>query len=84
LPAQPDPLDLDWRDAGCGETCALLDRYVEAELAGEDVREHFLGVAVHLDRCPACRADHDGLITAVTRSRSRSPGRPRRRKPSPA
>ncbi|MDA0159051.1 hypothetical protein OM076_02140 [Solirubrobacter ginsenosidimutans] len=62
-------LELDRRDAGCGHTCAVLDRYVDAELAGHNARARFGGVAVHLERCPACRADHDGLIATTRRTR---------------
>jgi SAM-dependent methyltransferase len=51
-------LALDPCDAGCGVTCAVLDRYVEAP----DGRVRFPGVAAHLAVCPACRADHDGLL----------------------
>jgi anti-sigma factor RsiW len=61
-------LDLDGRDAGCGHTRAVLDRYVDAELAGCNARARFQGVAVHLERCPACRADHDGLIATTRRT----------------
>jgi len=59
-------LALDERDAGCGATCAALERYVEAELRGERSGAWFEGVAVHLSRCTACRTDHDGLV-AVTK-----------------
>jgi hypothetical protein len=67
-------LALDDRDAGCGSTCAVLERYVEAELAGGDAGEELPGVAVHLERCPACRADHDGLL-ALIEGGHRGPGR---------
>jgi hypothetical protein len=60
-------LRLDPRDAGCGATCALLERVVEAEVAGADGAARFPAVAHHLERCPACRADHDGLLEAVVR-----------------
>jgi hypothetical protein len=70
LRARPDPIDaalgLDARDAGCGETCALLERYVEAERRGLNARARFPGAAVHLDFCPACGADHDGLLALTT------------------
>jgi hypothetical protein len=54
-------LAVDPRDAGCAVTCAVLDRYVEAD----DARGRFPGVAVHLAVCPACRADHDGLLELI-------------------
>ncbi|HEY6887518.1 MAG TPA: hypothetical protein VI300_07055 [Solirubrobacter sp.] len=73
MPRRPDPiealLDIDPRDAGCGHTCEVLERYVEAELAGRKVPARYRGVAVHLERCPACRADHDGLIATTRRTR---------------
>jgi catechol 2,3-dioxygenase-like lactoylglutathione lyase family enzyme len=56
-------LALDARDPGCRATRDALDRYVEAELAG---REPDAAIAIHLRRCPACRADHDGLL-AITK-----------------
>jgi hypothetical protein len=34
------------------------------ELAGEDPVRVFPGVAVHLQSCAGCRADHDGLLEA--------------------
>jgi hypothetical protein len=40
----------------------VLERYVEAELGGDDAGAGFPGAAVHLSRCPACRVDHDGLL----------------------
>jgi predicted anti-sigma-YlaC factor YlaD len=49
-------------DAGCRVTRDALDRYVEAELAG---REPDAAIALHLRRCPACRADHEGLLAAA-------------------
>jgi enoyl-CoA hydratase/carnithine racemase len=59
-------LELDDRDAGCDATRSALERYVEAELRGEDAADRFPGVAVHLAVCPACRTDHDGVL-ALTR-----------------
>jgi SAM-dependent methyltransferase len=58
-------LAVDPRDAGCGFTCAVLDRYVEAP----DGRVRFPGVAAHLAVCPACRADHDGLLELISTAR---------------
>jgi predicted anti-sigma-YlaC factor YlaD len=60
-------LRLDRRDAGCGTTCAVLERVVEAEVGGEDAAARFPAAVRHLDRCPACRADHDGLLEAFER-----------------
>jgi len=48
------------------ETCFdLLDRYVEAELAGVDPEAPMPGMRAHLDGCPACREDHDSLLDLV-------------------
>jgi hypothetical protein len=58
-------LHLDPHDAGCGGTCAELERYVEAEVDGSDAEELFPGMAAHLARCPACRLDHDGLRAVI-------------------
>ncbi len=54
-------------DAGCAAGEAILDAYVELELAGEDPAETFPGTAIHLQSCPGCRADHDGLLAAARR-----------------
>lgn len=69
-------LALAARDAGCGGTCAVLERYVEAELAGQDAGGRFPAVAAHLDLCPACRTDHDGLLALCSPSGFTAP-RPR-------
>ena len=67
----PDRLDDLLRaedgDAGCDASLAIMDRYVEIELAGGDPRVHFTGTAIHLRVCPGCRADHDGLLEAARR-----------------
>jgi predicted anti-sigma-YlaC factor YlaD len=52
-------------DAGCTAGEAILDAYVELELAGEDPARVYPGTAIHLQSCPGCRADHDGLIEAA-------------------
>jgi hypothetical protein len=54
-------------DAGCTAGEAVLDAYVELELAGEDPARAFPGTAIHLQSCPGCRADHDGLLEAARR-----------------
>jgi hypothetical protein len=54
-------------DAGCTAGEAILDAYVELELAGEDPARVFPGTAIHLESCPGCRADHDGLLEAARR-----------------
>jgi hypothetical protein len=52
-------------DAGCTAGEAILDAYVDLELAGQDPAGAFPGTAIHLRSCPGCRADHDGLLEAA-------------------
>jgi hypothetical protein len=52
-------------DAGCTAGEAILDAYVDIELAGQDPARAFPGTAIHLRGCPGCRADHDGLLEAA-------------------
>jgi len=54
-------------DAGCTAGEDILDAYVELEMAGEDPARVFPGTAIHLESCPGCRADHDGLLEAARR-----------------
>jgi len=49
-------------------TRAVLERYVEAQAVGA----RFAGVAVHLAKCPACRAEHDGLMALIEHDRRRT------------
>jgi hypothetical protein len=60
-------LRADDGDAGCTAGEAILDAYVELELAGDDPAREFPGTAIHLRSCPGCRADHDGLLEAARR-----------------
>jgi predicted anti-sigma-YlaC factor YlaD len=62
-------LALDPGDVGCGVAGEALARYVEQELRGEDPAEVAPGVALHLRMCPACRADHDGLLELTEHDR---------------
>jgi anti-sigma factor RsiW len=52
-------------EVGCDECFELLDRYVEAELSGEDADALFPGVRAHLAGCPACREEHESLRAIV-------------------
>jgi hypothetical protein len=54
-------------DAGCAAGEDILGAYVELELAGEDAARACPGTAIHLQSCPGCRADHDGLLEAARR-----------------
>jgi hypothetical protein len=46
----------------CEECFEVLDRYVEAELRGDDADRLVPGLAPHLEGCPACHEDHDSLL----------------------
>jgi hypothetical protein len=54
-------------DAGCTAGESILDEYVELQLAGEDPSLVFPGTATHLQSCPGCRADLEGLLEAARR-----------------
>ena len=54
-------------DAGCAAGEDILDAYVELELAGKDPARVYPGTAIHLQSCPGCRADHNGLLEAARR-----------------
>jgi hypothetical protein len=49
----------------CDACFALLDRYVELELAGNDADAAIPGLRAHLDGCPACREEHESLKALV-------------------
>ncbi len=52
-------------DLGCTAGFEILHRYVESGLAGADPAQEFPGLATHLQRCPACRSDYEGLVEAA-------------------
>jgi hypothetical protein len=52
-------------DAGCTAGEAILDAFVEVELAGQNPALVYPGTAIHLESCPGCRADHDGILEAA-------------------
>jgi hypothetical protein len=54
-------------DAGCSAGEAILDEYVELALAGKDPSLAFPGTAIHLQSCPGCRGDLEGLLEAARR-----------------
>jgi hypothetical protein len=56
-PAEPE--------VGCEACFEELDRYVELELAGENVDAAIPGLRAHLEGCPACREEHDSLLALV-------------------
>ena len=54
-------------DVGCAAAAEILGPYVELELAAKDASRVYPGMAAHLQSCPGCRADHDGLLEAARR-----------------
>jgi hypothetical protein len=54
-------------DPGCDVTVETLAAYVDSELGGEDPACAYLFTTIHLECCPACRTDHDGLLEAACR-----------------
>jgi predicted anti-sigma-YlaC factor YlaD len=54
-------------DAGCTAGEGILDAYVELELAGDDPARVYPGTAIHLQSCPGCRPDYEGLLEAARR-----------------
>jgi hypothetical protein len=54
-PAEPE--------VGCDTCFEELDSYVE--LAGKEVDPAIPGLRAHLEGCPACREEHDSLLTLV-------------------
>jgi hypothetical protein len=45
----------------CEQCFAVVDAYVEHELAGEDADARVPGMRAHLDGCPACAEEYDSL-----------------------
>jgi predicted anti-sigma-YlaC factor YlaD len=43
----------------------VLERYVEAGLGGRKAEARFPVIGLHLTKCPACRAEHDGLLALI-------------------
>jgi len=50
------------RELTCSEAQALLDVYVDLELAGENPQQMMPDVSQHLRICPECREEHDALL----------------------
>lgn len=48
-------------DAGCERSLEVGDQLVEEELAGRVAAEMFPDVALHVEACPDCREDYEGL-----------------------
>jgi hypothetical protein len=47
----------------CEQCFEELDRYVELELAGQEADREVPGMSAHLDGCPACREEHESLLS---------------------
>jgi len=60
-------------DAGCTAGEAILDAYVELELAGQDPASVYPGTAIHLKSCPGCQADHAGILHAAREFKDEKP-----------
>ena len=48
-------------EVGCDDCFAVLDRYVELELADDGADELVPGLRAHLAGCPACAEEHESL-----------------------
>ncbi len=60
-------LGLSAPELGCEECFELVDRYVEAELRGDDAYALVPGMAAHLAGCPACAEEHASLLALARR-----------------
>jgi hypothetical protein len=49
----------------CEQCFALLDQYVELEVAGVDADARLPGLRNHLDGCSACQEDYESLRALV-------------------
>ena len=58
----------DGPELTCEECFEHLDRYVDAELAGDDPEAAVPGMTAHLEGCPACREDHESLKALASES----------------
>lgn len=52
-------------EISCEACFEELDVYVETELAGGDADAAVPGMRAHLEGCPACGEDHEGLLAGV-------------------
>lgn len=53
----------------CDGCFQLLDRYVEAELRGDDAEQLAPGMGAHLEGCPACADDYASLRALIALER---------------
>lgn len=52
-------------ELSCNQCFAMLDTYVELELAGAGADTRIPGMRSHLQGCSACRDDHDSLLALL-------------------
>jgi hypothetical protein len=50
------------QEVSCDEVFAVLDRFVEAVLRGENVLLFMPLIRQHLDMCPDCREEYEALM----------------------
>jgi len=55
-------------ELGCDECFERLDEYVEYGLAGAPMDEIVPGMRAHLEGCPACREEHESLMSFLLAS----------------
>lgn len=53
-------------EVGCDECFELLDRYVDLELAGENVAERMPEAHAHFEGCGVCRDEYESLRELVS------------------
>ena len=58
-------LRTDPDEAACDEVFAIIDVYVERELAHGDAATFYPRMAAHLEFCEPCHLDFDGLLRAA-------------------
>jgi hypothetical protein len=53
-------------EIGCDVCFNELDRYVEVEVVGHDADAVVPGLRAHLNGCPACHEEHEGLYALLS------------------
>ena len=53
-------------EVSCEVCFAQLDRYVDAEVLGQDADAAVPGMRAHLAGCPACSEEHESLKALVS------------------
>lgn len=62
-------------DPGCEASFAELDQYAETVLRGEDATARYAHLIAHVQNCPACLEDTEGLLAALRALESPPPAR---------